>query len=86
MCDSVNVNIGIEVHVPDGYIALIQPNNSNNLLGFSVEPGLLVTKEELKLRIKNNKLDENITIHRQQKLAHLILWPCTMLKILEITI
>ena len=35
--------------------------------------------------IKNKKMDENITIHRQQKLAHMILLPCTKLGISEIT-
>lgn len=82
MCGSSIISIGIELYMPDGYIGLIQSNNSNI---FSVESRVLTTDGELKLHIKNNKFDENITIHRQQKLAHLILLPCTMLEISEIT-
>lgn len=85
MCGSSTISIGIELYMPDGYIGLIQSNNSNNITGFSVESRVLTTDGELKLHIKNNKFDENITIHRQQKLAHLILLPCTMLEISEIT-
>lgn len=85
MCGSATISIGIELYMPDGYIGLIQPNNSINITGFSVESGVFATDGELKLHIKNNKMDENITIHRQQKLAHMILLPCTNLEISEIT-
>lgn len=81
MCGSSTISIGIELYMPDGYIGLIQSNNSNI---FSVESRVLTTDGELKLHIKNNKFDENITIHRQQKLAHLIFLPCTTLEISEI--